>query len=175
MRDVRADADHVEIERAKGENVFGQALKGLAGNADHHAAARFVAEAFNLLAAASGGRARRQSAGDGWRDRDTRRRSRSAADSGPRLPCATAAARPARRSPRLSVTASGVSRLIQRTMPATHSAVSPIVFAGLHHDGAVAQPLRLAGAVENLFSRHAVALDARLARRRPQYMHCRSQ
>ena len=48
MSDVRPDADHVEIERAKGENVFGQALKRLAGNADHDAAARFVAEALEL-------------------------------------------------------------------------------------------------------------------------------
>ena len=48
MRNIRTDADHVEIQRAKCENVLGQTFERLAGNADHHAAARFVAQALEL-------------------------------------------------------------------------------------------------------------------------------
>ena len=44
VSDVGADADHVEIEGAEGEDVFGEALEGLAGNADHDAATGFVAQ-----------------------------------------------------------------------------------------------------------------------------------
>ena len=47
--------------------------------------------------------------------------------------------------------------MIQRTISAIHSAVICIVFAGLHHDRAVTQPLGLTRAVQNLFSRHAIA------------------
>src|ERR1019366_7388274 len=48
MGNVGADADHVEIQSAKGENVFGQAIEGLARNADHDASARFVPEGLEL-------------------------------------------------------------------------------------------------------------------------------
>ena len=45
VRDIRADADHVEIERAECEKVFSKTFEGLAGYADHDAAACFVPKA----------------------------------------------------------------------------------------------------------------------------------
>jgi len=45
MWDVGANADHVEIEPAKRENIFSQAVIRLAWNANHDAAAGLISKA----------------------------------------------------------------------------------------------------------------------------------
>lgn len=44
MRDERPDADHIQVESAEQQDIVGQALHTLAGNADHDAAADLIAQ-----------------------------------------------------------------------------------------------------------------------------------
>ena len=49
MGDVRADADHIEVQLAEEKNIGGDAGQRLAGDADHDAAADFIAQRAELL------------------------------------------------------------------------------------------------------------------------------
>jgi hypothetical protein len=68
MRNVRPDADHVEIERAKCEHI-GPGSQRLPGNADHHAAASLVAELLESAAGSRAGQAPSETAGMNVREK----------------------------------------------------------------------------------------------------------
>ena len=167
MRDVGADADHVEVEAAERVDVVGDARIRLAGDADHDAAPRLIAELAKLRedAEAVGDAPRQVRVDEPVELLVGGLEAQEVAVGAGLTPGGEVLVRPLAEAER-----DGEPGL---RLDTAHDAGDPlgleaVVLARLDDHGAPVPRLGVVGAGEHLVLAHAVALDLAVAGRRPQ-------